>query len=499
MPHILLIDDNPDDRLLVHRELERVFADDLIVTEIADELQLEQALAGSGFDLVITDYQLCWNNGLRVLLAVKSRFPNCPVIMFTSTGNEEVAVEAMKNGLDDYIIKSKKHYRPLALVAKSILAQAKAERQVSRLENRLQSLLNQLNVGVFRCSVEGRLLEGNNAFLRLLNLETLSQAQILDLRQLFWPESLPNQNQSQSLEIPLPQDDGQMRWIKLSQTLITMEEEPLIEGIIEDITERKQAEADLQQLNEQLEIRVRERTADLEDVIEQLKMFASSVSHDLRAPLRTIQGFAEALLEDYMTTLDPTAQNYLQRIVTAAELTNTLIQNLLDYSRLSRTQLQLEPVDLNAVVARALEQMAEELQERQGSVVVLNSLPVVGGHFITLVQIMTNLLSNAIKFVAPNIQPKVVIRSEQKQNSFQLWVEDNGIGIKPEYREKIFGVFERLHGIETYPGTGIGLAMVRKGVERMGGKVGVESQVGQGSRFFLELPAFGDEQQNLIL
>lgn len=486
MPHILVIDDNPDDRLLVRRELEREFSASLRVTEIADELQLEEILTTGKFDLVITDYQLCWNNGLRVLLSVKSHFPNCPVIMFTSTGNEEVAVEAMKAGLDDYIIKSKKHYLRLALVARSTLARATAERQVSRLENRLQSLLNQLNVGVFRCTIEGRLLEGNNAFLHLLHQETLGQAQMLNLRELFWQQQQPAYNQT--IEIPLSQTNG-IRWIKLSQTLITTEEAPFIEGLIEDITERKQAETELQQLNEQLEIRVRERTADLLDVIDQLKMFAYSVSHDLRAPLRTIQGFAEALLEDYGAIFDTTAGNYLERIITAAERTNILIQNLLDYSQLSRAQLQLEPVDLNNIIAQVLVQMSEELEERLAEVTVTNSLPTVLGHSATIVQIITNLISNAVKFVTPGIQPKVVIYGSKNNDTFRLWVEDNGIGVKPEFQEKIFGVFERLHGIEAYPGTGIGLAMVRKGAERMGGKAGVESQASQGSRFWVEFPA----------
>jgi PAS domain S-box-containing protein len=488
MPHILVIDDNPDDRLLVRRELEREFSSELKVTEIGDEAQLENALSINNFDLVITDYQLCWNNGLRVLLSIKSHYPNCPVIMFTSTGNEEVAVEAMKNGLDDYIIKSQKHYLRLALAARSTLARAKAEYKVSRLENRLQSLLNKLNVGVFRCTVEGHILEGNNAFLRLLNLETISQTQMLDLRQLFKQNENPVEQQSQqSYEIALPQNNGKVKWIKLSQTLITTEDEPFIEGLIEDITEQKEAETALQKLNERLEIRVQERTVDLEEVIEQLKMFADSVSHDLRAPLRSIQGFAEALLEDYLSSLDTTAQNYLQRIVAAAELTNTLIENLLDYSKLSRTQLQLEPVDISVIVAQVLKQMQEEIQQQQAEVLVINTLPTILGHYNTCIQTFTNVISNAIKFVPANIRPKVTIRAETNGNYFILWVEDNGIGIKPEYHEKIFGVFERLHGIESYQGTGIGLAMVRKGVERMGGKVGVESELGQGSKFWIQL------------
>lgn len=486
MPHIIIIDDNPDDRLLVRRELEREFSSSLQVTEIGDESQLEHALAIHNFDLVITDYQLCWNNGLRVLLSIKSHYPNCPVIMFTSTGNEEIAVEAMKNGLDDYIIKSQKHYLRLALAVRTTLARAKAEHKVSRLENRLQSLLNKLNVGVFRCTIEGRILEGNNAFLRLLNLET-TQVQMVDLRQLFWQNENPVEQQSQQVyEIALNQNDGKVKWIKLSQTLITTEDEPFIEGLIEDVTEQKETETALQKLNEQLESRVIERTADLEDVIEQLKMFADSVSHDLRAPLRSIQGFAEALLEDYISSLDPKAQNYLQRIVMAAELTNTLIENILDYSKLSRTQLQLEPIDINTIVSQVLSHMEEELQQKQIEVYIINSLPTVLGHYTTCVQIFTNLLSNAIKFVAPDVQPKVIIRAEPLQNNFILWVEDNGIGIKPEYYEKIFGVFERLHGVESYPGTGIGLAMVRKGVERMRGQCGVYSELGKGSKFWIQ-------------
>jgi signal transduction histidine kinase len=154
---------------------------------------------------------------------------------------------------------------------------------------------------------------------------------------------------------------------------------------------------------------------------------------------------------------------------------------------LSSAKLQLEPVNLSFVVAQALSQLERELKERDAQVSVVEALPVVQGNRSTLLQVVVNLLSNAIKFVDPGIQPQVRISAGTEGEFVRLWVEDNGIGISSEKRSQIFGVFERLHGEETYPGTGIGLAIVRKAVERMGGKVGVESQVGQGSRFWVRL------------
>ncbi len=289
----------------------------------------------------------------------------------------------------------------------------------------------------------------------------------------------------------------------------------------------------LQRYTTELEQRVAERTAKLQEANTELEAFSYSVSHDLRAPLRTMQGFTQALQEDYGDKLDSMGQEYARYIVESALQMDTLIADLLAYSRLSRAELQIQPIDLSVVVRQVLSQLDAELRERQAVVTVEEPLPQVMAHRTTLVQSLTNLLINAVKFVQPDVQPQVRVWAEEMSRGsreaegaggaggeqlsspsspsssssssspsspaspasgasptkwVRLWVEDNGIGIAAEYHERIFRVFERLHGVETYPGTGIGLAIVRKGMERLGGRVGLESQPDRGSRFWIELP-----------
>jgi signal transduction histidine kinase len=226
----------------------------------------------------------------------------------------------------------------------------------------------------------------------------------------------------------------------------------------------------------------------LETANEELNAFAYSVSHDLRAPLRAVQGMSSALMEDFGTKLEPDAKAYLDRILAASERMDTLIRDMLEYSRVSRAEIELVPVrveesvrEAELALAAAANEPGAQIQIDVKNATVLASKPL-------LVQVLANLLGNAIKFMPQGQKPQVQVWTEALDGNIRINIQDNGIGIAPEYHDKIFRIFERLHSVSEYPGTGIGLAIVQKGVLRMRGQLGFESEVDKGSRFWIELP-----------
>lgn len=248
--------------------------------------------------------------------------------------------------------------------------------------------------------------------------------------------------------------------------------------------------AHVRSAQEDLTERVRTRTAELQERNEELEAFAYSLAHDLHAPLRAMDGFSRILLDDHADRLDEDGRRSAEMISEAARTMGRMIRDLLAYSRLARSDLPLESLELPGIVERARAQVAAAVAERRASIVV-ESLPPAVGHDATLVQVFANLIGNGIKFVPVERTPEVRVRAETANKWVRVWVEDNGIGIANEHRDRIFRVFERLHNVDDYDGTGIGLAIVKKGVERMGGKVGVESLPGHGSRFWVDLPQGG--------
>jgi PAS domain S-box-containing protein len=257
--------------------------------------------------------------------------------------------------------------------------------------------------------------------------------------------------------------------------------------ILEDITDEEATREQMRNMNDELEQRVAARTDALRRSYEQMESFCYSIAHDLRAPLRSMSGFSELLAGELGADMRPEAKDYAARIQQSAARMDALINDLLQYGRLNTIDLPVQEVDLEKVFADVRKQLAPEIDKRRVQVIKKGVLPPVFGNPVVLQVALTNLISNAMKFVPPQTRPKIIVRPELRQEYLRLWIEDNGIGIALEDHKKIFGVFQRLHKSEAYPGTGIGLALVSKGMERIGGRVGVESAIGHGSKFWMEL------------
>jgi signal transduction histidine kinase len=235
-----------------------------------------------------------------------------------------------------------------------------------------------------------------------------------------------------------------------------------------------------------LESLVAERTQSLSQAISQMEEFSYSVSHDLRSPVRAMRGFAEVLLEDHSERLDPEAREMLGRICRNGLKMDRLIQDLLTYSRISRRDVPLEPVALDKLLRSVIEQYPE-LRPNDAIIEVPTQLPSVLAHEPSLMQVLSNLLSNAVKFVPVGTRPRVQVAAQCTGNRVRVSVSDNGIGVPAEYQGRLFGMFERMHPHLKYEGTGIGLAIVRKAMERMNGMSGMYTREAGGSCFWIEL------------
>jgi signal transduction histidine kinase len=285
------------------------------------------------------------------------------------------------------------------------------------------------------------------------------------------PRSMLEEMQHRNQELMVALDSLRIKEIELERQMV---EEQIL----------KLALAESREL---LEARVIERTQSLVISNEELRAFSYTVSHDLRAPLRAINGFIQMLLDDHVRPEDTGAADLTRSILGASSRMDALIQDLVAYTQVSRVPIPVKPVDCRKLIEELLAQCEVRLRPQKVKVETSGDFPNVTANHAILESALTNLFDNAVKFRKPATEAAIRFRGAPNGKNLRLWVEDNGIGIAPEHHERIFRVFERLHGYEV-PGTGIGLAMVRRWISGMQGAVGVESKLGEGSRFWIDLP-----------
>ena len=289
------------------------------------------------------------------------------------------------------------------------------------------------------------------------------------------------------VELTAMRADGTEFPVEMAITRIAQEGPPRFTGFIRDITDRKRAEREIRELNEELERRVIERTAQLEASNKELEAFSYSVSHDLRAPLRAIDGFSQILMEEKAASLDHDGQRLLGVVRENTVKMGQLIDDLLDFSKVGRRPLQLAPVDMTRLARLVADELERDAQGRSLSLTV-GELPPANGDPNMLRQVWVNLISNALKYTGPRQNAAIEIfgRSDATENVYT--VKDNGVGFDMNYVDKLFGVFQRLHSSSEFEGTGVGLALVQRIVLRHGGRVWAEGRLDEGATFHFTMP-----------
>jgi len=381
-------------------------------------------------------------------------------------------------------------------VGKDISEQKRIEQELVESELKFQKAFrNSPNLMSISRLSDGMILDVNDKFTSILQLPrediigktTVDLGLYSDMPRLMIQEQLKQYGRIEDIEFSISTRLKTKIEGLFSSEIIELNGEKCLVSSFNDITELKCAQRELDTYRIHLEGLVEQRTARIQEINEELDRFANSVSHDLKAPLRVMQGFVNAIIEDHSDNLDQEAMVYLRRINKSSLQMEALINDLLQYSRLSNLELDLKIIDPALALGKALEILSEEIRAKKAVILVADKLPFVRSFMPVLVQVFTNLVSNSLKFIDEGTIPRLMIKSRLRNGNVYISISDNGIGIPNNKQKRIFDVFERLHGVESFQGSGIGLTIVKKAMDRMGGEVLVTSKPGKGSRFTLVL------------
>ncbi|NOZ21681.1 MAG: PAS domain S-box protein [Planctomycetes bacterium] len=388
-------------------------------------------------------------------------------------------------------------------VARDISSRTWTPQEIAESEQKYRTLFED-SLEAMSLIQDGKIVDVNMAWLKLHGFSSKSEVVGKDVMSLVHEDDrsiLARRRQSGTAdpkrlyEVRDVKKDGSVVDVELYSSTLTMDGKPAIITTVRDISERKRHEREREQLVRLLSesnLSLEKMNMELERSNRELEDFGHVVSHDLQEPLRMVGSYLELLAERCGDKLDPEAQEFIQYAVTGAKGMQQLITDLLDYARLDMTEKSSERVDFEDVIEHALSNLRASINE-SGAVVTHDALPTMTGDASQFGQLLQNLVGNAIKFRSA-ATPKIHISARQKKDVWLFSVQDNGIGIEPDYAQRIFTIFQRLHSKSKYTGSGIGLSICKKIVVRHGGNIWVESALGSGSTFYFTLPCEKEEE-----
>ncbi len=490
---ILLIDDDPNERETVLKEIRREAPNSQVV-HIDSKEAFEQAMSVSEFELVITDYQLKWTNGIELLKRLKKDRPLVPVIMFTASAGEEIAVEAMKNGLDDYIIKSAGHLMRLRGSIRAASEHIASQQALIEAEIRYRDLFQDIPIGLYQTSPIGKFLEINRAMVEILgypNSEILYRTPTRDLYAsdddyLAWSERMKRNGYVKELIVKMKRYDGELIWVEINGKQVYKDGILFYnEGSVQDVTDRIRYQMEMKEHVAMEVARALEKEKQLGDLRSQ---FITMTSHEFRTPLSSILTSSE-LLEHYGHSWSIEKQKiHLKRIQDAVKHIISMMDDVLFLGKADAGKLQFvkEPLDLDDYVGGIVREYQES--ERFSHDIRFESRDDCHGVFgdkKLIRQILTNLLSNAIKY-SPQAS-RIIVRLGRDGDFATLEVEDEGIGIPEGLRDQIFEPFFRAENVGDITGTGLGLPIVKRSVETHCGTITVSGKLSTGTKFCVSL------------